>query len=356
VDDDTRAIYEANAVEWTQRRSPRELDAAHALVVDRQGPSLDLGCGPGWYAPALPGRVVALDAAYTMLALTRDNAPHASRVQADLERLPFRRGSFGLVWARHSLVHVPRAALPLALADLHGGLRVGGTAVLSLFIGDGEGHAVFADDDFPGRFFAQWDADALIDVVRGAGFAVDSIASTTSAVGEQSMRIVATRTRTLPDLVAAGMRVLICGLNPSLRAADAGIGFVTPGNRFWPALLAAGLASVDRDPEHALRQHRIGFTDLVKRASVSAKDVTRAEYADGFARVERVVEWLQPSVVCFVGLSGWRAAVDRRAVAGLQPRTLGGRPVYVMPNTSGLNARVPLADFVEHLRAAVALA
>jgi TDG/mug DNA glycosylase family protein len=356
VDDATRAIYEANAIEWMKRRSPRELDAAHALVAGRQGPSLDLGCGPGWYAPALPGPVVALDAAHAMLALARDNAPNASRVEADLERLPFRRGSFGLVWARHSLVHVPRPALPLALADLHGRLRVGGTAVLSLFIGDGEGRAVFADDDFPGRFFAQWDADALLDVVRGAGFAVDSVASTANAAGERWIRIVATRARTLPDLVAADMRLLICGLNPSLRAADAGIGFVTPGNRFWPALLAAGLASVDRDPEHALRQHRAGFTDLVKRASVSAKDVTRAEYAEGFARVERLAAWMQPGAVCFVGLSGWRAAVDRHAVSGPQARTVGGRPVYVMPNTSGLNARVPLAEFVEHLRAAVALA
>jgi TDG/mug DNA glycosylase family protein len=202
-------------------------------------------------------------------------------------------------------------------------------------------------------FGAQWHEDALLDVVRGAGFAIER---NTNAIGEQAIELLATRQRTLPDLVAPGLRLLICGLNPSLRAADAGVGFVTPGNRFWPALLASGLASVDRDPAHALRHHGIGFTDLVKRASVSAKDITRAEYADGFERVERVVEWLQPSAVCFVGLTGWRAAVDRHAAAGRQPRTVGGRPIYVMPNTSGLNARVPLAEFVAHLQAAAALA
>ncbi len=71
--------------------------------------------------------------------------------------------------------------------------------------------------------------------------------------------------------------------------------------------------------------------------------------------MQRLVRWLEPGAVCFVGLAGWRAAVDRRATAGEQPDGLGGRPVYVMPSTSGLNARVPLADLAEHLRAAIEL-
>jgi TDG/mug DNA glycosylase family protein len=57
--------------------------------------------------------------------------------------------------------------------------------------------------------------------------------------------------------------------------------------------------------------------------------------------------------VCFVGLAGWRAAIDRRAVAGPQERTIGGRPAYLMPNTSGLNAHARPEDFVAHLRAAL---
>jgi hypothetical protein len=60
-------------------------------------------------------------------------------------------------------------------------------------------------------------------------------------------------------------------------------------------------------------------------------------------------------VVCFVGLAGWRAAVDRDARPGEQPEGIGGRPAYVMPSTSGLNARVPLDELVDHLRAAAAL-
>src|SRR5206468_2858704 len=129
-----------------------------------------------------------------------------------------------------------------------------------------------------------------------------------------------------------GLRLLVCGLNPSLYAADAGVGFARPGNRFWPAAQRAGVLHHDRDPWRTVALDRVGMTDLVKRATVGARELTPAEYCAGFARVERLAAWLQPSAVCFLGLAGWRAAVEARAIAGVQPRPLGGRPVYVMPN------------------------
>jgi TDG/mug DNA glycosylase family protein len=150
------------------------------------------------------------------------------------------------------------------------------------------------------------------------------------------------------------MRLLVCGLNPSVYSADAGIGFARPGNRFWPAAIAAGLVTSARDTRAALAAG-IGMTDLVKRATPRADELTRDEYRAGLSRVERMVQWLQPGAVCFVGLAGWRAAVDRHAVAGVQPDAIGGRPAYVMPSTSGLNARTPPSELADHLRAALAL-
>jgi TDG/mug DNA glycosylase family protein len=164
----------------------------------------------------------------------------------------------------------------------------------------------------------------------------------------------ARRARSLPDTVGPAMRLLICGLNPSLYAADAGVPFARPGNRFWPAALAAGLVTVDRDPDHALRHHGVGMTDIVKRATVAADELTTVEYQGGLARVERLVRWLRPGAVCFVGLAGWRAAMDRRAQPGRQPEDLAGVPVHVMPSTSGLNARTSLSELEGHLRAAAA--
>ncbi len=98
------------------------------------------------------------------------------------------------------------------------------------------------------------------------------------------------------------------------------------------------------------------MTDLVKRATTGAGELRPDEYRAGLARIERAVAWLRPAAVCFVGLAGWRAAADRHAVAGPQTSDLAGRPVYVMPSTSGANAGSSLRTLTAHLVAATALA
>src|SRR5207247_5639088 len=108
-------------------------------------------------------------------------------------------------------------------------------------------------------------------------------------------------------------------------------------------------------PLHALLIDGVGMTDLVKRATPRA-GLLSGEYRSGAERVRRLVAWLRPGAVLFVGLEGWRAAVDRRAVAGAQTHGFGGVPAYVMPSTSGLNARTLRAELVAHVRAACALA
>jgi TDG/mug DNA glycosylase family protein len=355
VDRETVDFYEARSADYEAGREPRHRDEAIAFGARRlPGPVVDLGCGPGWYTEPLGHPVVALDAALAMVRRTRDVAPGALGVQADLAVLPFRRGSLAGGWARNTYVHLPAAEVPMALADLHRALALDAPVELTFFRGEGEGRGIFPDDDFPGRFFSTWTDERLRDVVEGAGFLVDDLLLRTSGGGDQGFVVRARRARTLPDFVAPDMRLLVCGLNPSLRAADAGIGYVTPGNRFWPGALAAGLVTRDRDGLHALRHHGVGITDLVKRASVGASELTRQEYVDGLSRLERLCAWLQPGAVCFVGLAGWRAAVDRRAQPGWQDREVGGCPAYVMPSTSGLNAATPLPVLADHLRAAAA--
>jgi TDG/mug DNA glycosylase family protein len=78
--------------------------------------------------------------------------------------------------------------------------------------------------------------------------------------------------------------------------------------------------------------------------------LTAAEYRLGLGRVERLVAWLRPSVVCFVGMEGWRKAGHPRAGLGVQPETFGGATAYVMPSTSGRNAHARREDLVEHFR------
>ena len=352
MDRTTVDVYEQRAAEWHARRPPRLADRARAFArrVARGELRADLGCGPGSYTALVGEPAVALDAARAMLDLVPEQAPRALRVQADLEALPFRRGTLHGGWARASYLHVPRQRLPVALAHLHHAMVVGAPLEMTMHRGDDE-FATLERDDFPGRSFAGWDPDALRDVVVGAGFAVDDLSA-----DPEWITVRARRARTLPDIVGPGMRVLVCGLNPSLYEADAGIGFARPGNRFWPAATAAGLVTRPREPFAMLTVDHVGMTDLVKRATVGAAELRADEYRDGLARVTRLVRRQRPRVVCLVGLAGWRAAVDRTAVAGVQAATLDGTPVYVMPNTSGLNAHAQIPDLAQHLRNAAALA
>jgi TDG/mug DNA glycosylase family protein len=222
------------------------------------------------------------------------------------------------------LAAVPCHAWPLRLAAAHWALPVGADVVVGGVRGE-----------------------RVSDLIVGAGF----------APGEgRGEKVRARRLRSLPDTVGPGMRLLVCGLNPSLYAADSGVGYARPGNRFWPAAQEAGLVSRDRDPLHALEAHGVGMTDLVKPASRTAAELTRNEYIDGYARVSRLVEWLRPGAVCFVGLAGFRIAVDPVARAGVHPGGIGGVPVYVMPSTSGANASASREQLVTHLRAAADLA
>jgi TDG/mug DNA glycosylase family protein len=194
-------------------------------------------------------------------------------------------------------------------------------------------------------------APPLAELVAGAGFVVKS-----ARRARGRWLVDAQRDRTLPDFVDGGMRMLVCGLNPSLVAADAGFGYAGATNRFWSAAVAAGLITHPRQPLLSLAEDGIGMTDLVKRATPNADSLTLVEYQAGAERVARLVEWLQPGVVLFVGLAGWRAAVDRRAQPGPQPSPFGGVPAYVMPSTSGRNARTTPAELAAHMRRALSLA
>jgi TDG/mug DNA glycosylase family protein len=335
LDPATIAVYDRAAPSYAARRQPTlaPIATAFGAAVPAGAWRADLGSGTGRYTPFLGSPVLAIDASRPMLAA----ALRGSRVQADVEALPLRRGALAGAWANQVYQHVPRARLPLALARLHDALQVGAPVRLSV------GAPAPSADDFPGRLFEAWPPGDLARVVEGAGFRCDDVASDVA---------VATRARTLPDIVGPGMRVLVCGLNPSLYSADRGVGFARPGNRFWPAALLAGVVTRDRDPWHALAAHGVGFTDLVKRATPNAAALTPAEYQAGVERVAWVASFLRPRVVCMVGLAGWRAVVDRKAVPGLQTATLGGCPVYVMPNPSGANAHATVDSLAAHLRAA----
>jgi double-stranded uracil-DNA glycosylase len=151
----------------------------------------------------------------------------------------------------------------------------------------------------------------------------------------------------LRDVLAPGLHVLFCGINPSLRSAEAGHHFARPGNRFWPALHLAGITPRRLRPEQdaQLVAYGAGVTNLADRPTRAADELTPEELRAGAAALERLVAAWRPGLLAVVGVTAYRAAFGRpRAALGLQPEAVGGRPVWVLPNPSGLNAHHRLED------------
>ena len=146
---------------------------------------------------------------------------------------------------------------------------------------------------------------------------------------------------TVPDLVAPGLRVLLCGINPSLWSGVTGYHFANPSNRLWPVLHASGWTPRRLHPSEtpALLAAGIGITNLVPRATARADELADEELRAGLNRVEEVAAGAHPRWVAFLGLTAYRTATgERRAQVGPQERRLAGRPVWLLPNPSGLNA------------------
>jgi double-stranded uracil-DNA glycosylase len=152
----------------------------------------------------------------------------------------------------------------------------------------------------------------------------------------------------LGPILGPGLHVLFVGINPSLRSAEVGHHFARPGNRFWPTLHAAGFTPrrLRPDEDAELPVHGVGVTNLAFRPTREAAQITSAELREGTVALERTVRRHQPRLVAVVGLTAYRTAFARpRATMGLQPHDIGGRPVWVLPNPSGLNAHYKPADF-----------
>ncbi len=158
----------------------------------------------------------------------------------------------------------------------------------------------------------------------------------------------AARNRTIRDVIAPDLDVLFCGINPGLYSGATGLHFARPGNRFWPALAAAGLTprQLAPDERQELLACGLGITNLVARTTATAAELSTDELRAGRLRLERKVRRYHPRMVAIVGVGAYRTAFDRpHAMVGSQPELLVGARLWVLPNTSGLNAHYQAKDF-----------
>ncbi|MEV7648524.1 mismatch-specific DNA-glycosylase [Arthrobacter sp. NPDC089319] len=165
----------------------------------------------------------------------------------------------------------------------------------------------------------------------------------------------------VPDLLGPGLRLLFVGINPGLWSAATGSHFARPGNRFYPALAAAGITDhliragegmAEEDRDHLISRG-VGITNIVPRATARADELGPDELRAGARRLEEMIEALGPRVVAVAGISAYRVGFGRpKAQLGRQPERMGGAELWAVPNPSGLNAHHNVASLAAVYRQA----
>ena len=157
----------------------------------------------------------------------------------------------------------------------------------------------------------------------------------------------AARALTVPDLIAPGLEVLFCGINPGLYTAAIGHHFGRPGNRFWPALHLSGFTPRLFSPweERSLLDLRLGVTNLVMRTTAAASELRDEELRAGGAELLAKLERHRPRWLAVLGITAFRTAFGRPgAMVGPQEEGLASTRVWVLPSPSGLNAHYQLPE------------
>jgi TDG/mug DNA glycosylase family protein len=172
-------------------------------------------------------------------------------------------------------------------------------------------------------------------------------------------QLLAATEKTVRDVIAPELRVLFCGINPGLYTAAVGHHFARPGNRFWPALYAAGFTDRVLSPfeERELLKSGYGITNVVQRATASADMLTKDEIVAGGERLRAKVLRYRPGVLAVLGLGAYRTAFNQpKAIVGRQEDQIGDTVLWVLPNPSGLNANyqpAALAQLFRQLRESI---
>jgi TDG/mug DNA glycosylase family protein len=135
------------------------------------------------------------------------------------------------------------------------------------------------------------------------------------------------------------------GINPSLRSAEVGHHFASPGNPFWRLLHAAAITPrlFSCSEDRALATLGIALTNLCPRPTRAASELAPTEFAAGRRALARKCALWQPEVVAFIGISLYPVyfRLPRSGGPGPKPETIAGAAVFAVPNPSGLNASFP---------------
>jgi TDG/mug DNA glycosylase family protein len=156
--------------------------------------------------------------------------------------------------------------------------------------------------------------------------------------------------RRVPDLIRTDLRVLFCGINPSLYSAAVGHHFARPGNRFWKTLYQARFTPRLLAPseDRMLLDWDLGLTNVFWRATASAAELTPGDYVAGARALRRKLIRYRPRILAILGVEAYRrVSGEPGARVGEQPALFAGCRVWGLPNPSGLNAHYQLPELTD---------
>jgi TDG/mug DNA glycosylase family protein len=146
----------------------------------------------------------------------------------------------------------------------------------------------------------------------------------------------------VPDVLAPGLDVVFCGINPGYHSDAKAAHFANPRNDFWRLLHAAGFAPrlVDPSEQFEVLAYGVGITNAAHRTTKGSSDLRKTDFAGSAERLERLALDLRPRAIGFVGKEAFRGPFGGRPDHGLQERRLGETLLFVLPSTSPANAAV----------------
>lgn len=157
----------------------------------------------------------------------------------------------------------------------------------------------------------------------------------------------------VPDHLAAGLKLVIVGINPGIRSGTTGHHYAFPGNHFWPLLYESGLLPerLTYETDYRALEFGIGLTNLCDRTTREANELTRVELAEGAANLRKKLLQYAPGIVCFNGMGIYEAFSGMKKVRpGLQEERLGKTLLFVVPSSSGRTAAYPRSKKLEYYR------
>lgn len=148
----------------------------------------------------------------------------------------------------------------------------------------------------------------------------------------------------MTDIIGPDLKVLFCGINPSIYSAAVGHHFARPGNRFWKTLYGAGLTPRLLTPaeDRELLKLGYGLTNIAAPATARADELSREDLRQGHQMLSQKIERYRPKCLAVLGIGAYRTAFQQPHARIGPQEPLNGTLVWALPNPSGLNAHYQL--------------